>query len=205
MKNEIILVDIGNTHFHIFDNEIYNLKEPPKLSGNIYYISVNRQKEKEFLKLNPNAIDLSKYVKFKTNYKGLGIDRIMACKSVDNGIVVDAGSAVTIDVMENGFHLGGIITPGIYAFRECFGKISEVLKYDVEVVDDILPNNTNDALNMGSVGAIKALIEKFAENKKIYFTGSDGKFLSKMFENSVYIEDLVFRGMKKTINELEKL
>jgi len=198
----MILVDIGNTHFHILkNNEILHLKNAPKLEGDIFYISVNKKKEKEFLKLN-KAVNLKEFVKFNTTYEGLGIDRIMACKSIEDGVVVDFGSAITIDIMENGIHKGGVIMPGIYAFKKAFVTISDVLKFNIDYKEG-LPQNTNEALNMGSIGAIKCMIEKFRDNKKLYFTGGDGKLFTNFFEDCEYIEDLVFRGMKKTINEME--
>ena len=196
----MVLVDIGNTHYHILENEkIYNLKFPKKFDEKIYYISVNKEKEKEFLKLNPKAINLKEYVEFKTNYKNIGIDRIMACLSIENGVVIDCGSAITIDIMENGIHKGGIIAPGLFSFKEAFSKISKVLKVDYKKIDlDKLPNNTNDALIYGSVGLIIDFIKKF--DLPYYFTGGDGEFLSK-FVDGIYIKDLVFKGMKKVIKE----
>ena len=196
----MILVDIGNTNIHIYKNgEIFNIKKAQKFDEKVYYISVNKNKEKEFLKLNPDAINLKNYVDFKTNYKNLGIDRIMACKSIENGVVIDAGSAITIDVMKNGIHQGGIIAPGLFAFREAFVKISKVLNVEYKKIDlNKLPQNTNDALIYGSVGAIVNLIRKF--DGPYYFTGGDGEFLSN-FIGGIYIKDLVFRGMKKVIKE----
>ena len=41
--------------------------------------------------------------------------------------------------------------------------------------------------------------------KKVYLTGGDGKFLLKFIKNAEFIEDLVFRGMKKTLKEMERL
>ncbi len=196
----MILIDIGNTNYHILENErIYDLKKIKKFNKKIFYISVNEQKEKELLKLNPSAINLKNYVNFKTDYKNLGIDRIMACKSIKNGVVVDAGSAVTIDIMQNGVHKGGIIMPGIFAFKEAFVKISKVLDMEIKKFDlDKLPQNTNEALLYGSVGAILEIIKSF--KGPYYFTGGDGEFLSS-FVDGIYIKDLVFRGMEKTIKE----
>ena len=196
----MVLVDIGNTHYHIWENgKIYNLKAPKKFYDEVFYISVSKDKEKEFLKLNKKAVDLKKYVDFKSNYKNLGIDRIMACVSIKNGVVVDAGSAVTIDVMEEGFHKGGIICPGLFAFKEAFSKISDVLKVDYQKIDlKKLPQNTNEALIYGSVGGIIGLIQKF--NPPYYFTGGDGEFLAG-FVNGIYVKELVFKGMIKIIKE----
>jgi type III pantothenate kinase len=201
----MVLADIGNTNVHVWtDGKTVNKKSPEKYAGTVYYISVNREKEKIFKKLNPSAVNLEKYVLFDTAYRGLGIDRIMACKSISDGVVVDAGSAVTIDVMQENRHLGGIIMPGVYAFKQAFGTISEVLQFEPDIINTFYPNNTSDALNTGSVGAIKCMIEKYSQNRKVYITGGDGEFLSRVIENSEYIEDLVFRGMLKTIKELEK-
>ena len=196
----MILVDIGNTNFHIYENgKIYNLKKPKKFNKKVYYISVNKSKEKEFLLLNPEAVNLKDYVEFKSSYKNLGIDRIMACKTVENGVVVDAGSAITIDVMRDGVHQGGIITLGLFAFRVAFVKISEVLKVKYKDIDlSKLPQNTNEALVYGSVGSVIGLIKQFSG--PYYFTGGDGEFLAK-FVDGIYIKDLVFRGMIKTIKE----
>ena len=196
----MILVDIGNTNFHIYENgKIYDIKKPEKLNDKVYYISVNEKKEKEFLRLNPNAVNLKNYAEFKSGYKNLGIDRIMACVSIQNGVVIDAGSAVTIDVMKEGVHQGGIIAPGLFAFKEAFAKISEVLKVEYKKIDmNTLPKNTNEALIYGSVGLIINTVKNF--EGPYFFTGGDGEFLSE-FIGGVYIKDLVFRGMKKVIKE----
>jgi len=201
----MVLIDIGNTNYHIYkDGSITHTQKIYPFNDEIYYISVNEKKEKDLLSKNPNAVNLKNYVRFNTKYKGLGIDRIMACKSIKDGVVVDAGSAITVDVMKNGVHLGGFIAPGIYAFKRAFGTISEVLTLNPLEPEETLPLSTQEALNWGSLGAVKCLIQKVAENKKIYFTGGDGEFLSNMFENGIYVEDLVFRGMINTLKEMKK-
>ncbi len=198
MEN-VKLVDIGNTHFHIFDKKIKHLKEAVKLGGEIFYISVNEKKEKEFLKLNPHAVNLKKYVKFKTLYSDtLGIDRIMACKSIAEGVVVDAGTFVTVDVMEKGIHLGGVIIPGLLALKNIF-KNTKALNVGF-VYPHSLPKNTQEAVGEGSVGVIMEMIKKYSKNRKIYMTGGDGEFFAKIL-HAEYIPDLIFRGMIKTIKE----
>jgi type III pantothenate kinase len=198
MKN-LILVDIGNTHFHIWQNgKVYDLKNPEKLDGEIFYISVNEKKEKEFLKLNPNAVNLKEIVNFKTDYKGLGIDRIMACKSVKTGTVIDAGSAITVDFMKENKHLGGIIFPGVFAYKKAFATISDKLNKNFSKPLNF-PNSTEEALWAGSIGSIICMIEKF-NIKPVFLTGGDGEYLQK-FIDGVYIKDLVFRGMMEVLKE----
>jgi len=201
----MLLVDIGNTNYHIYDNgKITHLKDIRAFGRKLYYISVNSKKEQKLVELNPKAVNLAGYVRFDTRYKGLGIDRIMACKTISDGVVVDAGSAITVDVMESSVHKGGVILPGVYAFKKAFGTISEVLNFNPSPLSPQLPDSTQEALNWGSIGAVVCVIEKVSQNKKVFFTGGDGKIFEEYFKNSEYIEDLVFRGMLKTIEEMEK-
>ena len=200
----MILCDIGNTYFHfnndgaMFDETSCSLK-----NEKIYFISVNEKKTKQLLKRNPDSVDLGKLVKFNTNYQGLGIDRVMACKTIDSGVVIDAGTAITIDIMSGGIHLGGYILPGISALQKCYGEISENLNHNftMKIEREILPYNTAEAISYGGIGMIISLIENIAKKEKIYFTGGDGIYLSKFFNNTIYIKDLIFRGMKETIKE----
>jgi type III pantothenate kinase len=195
----LILVDIGNTHFHIWKNgEVFDLKVAEKLNGKIFYISVNEKKENEFLKLNPKAINLKHLVNCNTNYKNLGIDRLMACKVVKTGTVIDAGSAITVDFMENGKHLGGIIFPGLFAYKKAFVTISEKLDKDFKKPVNF-PNSTEEALWEGSIGSIICMVEKY-NIKPIFLTGGDGEYLNR-FIDGIYIRDLVFRGMRQTLIE----
>jgi len=200
----MILCDIGNTHFHFNkDGLLFDEKECSLKKEKIYFISVNNNKTNELLKKNPNSLDLSKYVKFNTSYQGLGIDRIMACKTISDGVVIDAGSAITIDIISSNIHLGGYILPGLKAINDSYRQISEKLDYNfISQIDmKILPSNTNEAISYGGVGMILNMIKNIAKNQKLYFTGGDGVYLSKFFDNSIYIKDLVFRGMKQTIKE----
>jgi type III pantothenate kinase len=204
VEGVLILCDIGNTHFHfninekLIDTHICKLK-----NQKIYYISVNEDKKKELIQKNPDSIDLSNIVDFNTTYLGVGIDRIMACKTIETGVVIDAGSAITIDLMNNKVHLGGYILPGLNALNKSYSLISEKLDYNfnMQIKRDILPINTVDAISFGAIGMVINFIENVAKDKKLYFTGGDGLYLSKFFDNSIYIKDLVFRGMLQTIKE----
>jgi type III pantothenate kinase len=195
----LVLVDIGNTHFHIWENgKIYDLNEIKRLNGKIFYISVNEKKEKEFLKLNSEAVNLKNLVDFETDYQNLGIDRIMACKSVKTGTVIDAGSAITVDFMKENKHLGGIIFPGIFAYKKAFATISDKLNKNLKKPKNF-PNSTEEALWAGSIGSIICMVEKF-NIKPIFLTGGDGEYLNH-FIDGIYVKDLVFKGMIEVLKE----
>ena len=120
----MILCDIGNTSYHFLDDEKDYKKSvktfnPTKIKHKVYYICVN-PKIKEILKDLDSWIDLCWHVQMKNYYETMGIDRIMACEAIKNGVIVDAGSAITVDVVNDGAFEGGFIYPGIKAMSESY-------------------------------------------------------------------------------------
>jgi len=205
----MILCDIGNHSVDFFHNgkiwsmdhlEFQNYKPKEK----IYYICVN-EKISSRLKNYSNFINIESYFDFDTIYQGMGIDRIAACTAISDGMIVDAGSAITVDIMSNKLHLGGYILPGLGAYEQCFARISDRLNFRLKpnVVLDALPQRTVDALSYGVMKPILMILQDSCKDKMIYFTGGDGKFFSKYFKNSIYDRTLIFRGMKKAIEALK--
>ena len=149
-----------------------------------------------------NFIDLEPYFEFDTIYQGMGIDRIAACSTIEDGMIVDAGSAITVDVMETGIHIGGFILLGLRRFMKSYPKISKKLKFEFEkeINLDKIPLCTKDAIQYAMLKSIILPIKEVSLNKNIIFTGGDGELLSKYFENSVYKKDLIFKNMKRIID-----
>lgn len=207
----MILCDIGNSDAKILENTKFsslNFEEFTAFESDekVFYINVNHSL-KHTVAQKPNFINLEPYFRFDTIYQGLGIDRIAACYIIDEGVVVDAGSAITIDVMSNSMHLGGFILPGIASFRKAYAEISPILKceFNTQISLDAFPQRTIDALSYGVFKSMFLLIQNTAHNKKLYFTGGDGQFLANFFDKAIYDKMLVFRGMKKVLEENPKL
>jgi len=202
----LILCDIGNTTFHFLvkgKHKKYFLDEKiPKFKEDIFFISVNEKATKKLLKKNPQAKDISSFVNFKTKYLGMGIDRKVNCLSTKDGIIVDAGSAITVDIIENFCHKGGFILLGVHSFLKSYKKISKKLKADLEkdINLDKIPLQTKDAILYALMKSIILPIKEISSNKNIIFTGGDGEFLSRFFENSQYKQDLIFENMKRIID-----
>lgn len=202
----MILCDIGNTTFHFLINEKhkkYFLDEKiPTFEDEIYFVSVNKQATKKLLKSNPHAKNIEDIMNFQTKYKGLGVDRAIACYFQDDEVIVDAGSAITVDVMKLGKHKGGFILPGIRAFIKIYPKISKKLKFEFEkdINLDKIPLQTKDAIQYAMMKSIILPIKEVSLKKNIIFTGGDGKLLSKYFKNSIYKKDLIFENMKRIID-----
>ncbi|MDE6886255.1 MAG: type III pantothenate kinase [Helicobacteraceae bacterium] len=203
----MLLCDIGNTYFHFFYKGRIWKEEANTLSRKnedyrIYYISVNDRNEKKLLESHNNCLNIAKYIKLDTVYQGLGIDRKAACYSLQSGIIVDAGSAITIDVMQEDIHLGGAILPGIESYRKMFSNIDVLrLDFNLNVALDALPQNTQDAISYGCLNSIILGIKDIAKDNFLYFTGGDGKFLSRFFKKSIFDNTLVFKGMQKAISQ----
>ncbi|GAA7126291.1 type III pantothenate kinase [Helicobacter pylori] len=200
---DLILCDIGNTCIHFAQN--YQLfssaKEDLKRLGlqkEIFYVSVNEENEKALLNCYPNAKNIAGFFHLETDYIGLGIDRQMACLAVANGVIVDAGSAITIDLVKEGKHLGGCILPGLAQYTHAYKKSAKILEQPFKALDslEVLPKNTRDAVNYGMILSVISCIQHLAKDQKIYLCGGDAKYLSAFLSHSVCKERLVFDGME---------
>jgi len=207
MKNNILLADIGNTYFHIYNGrKVEHLSHSDAIEKykdiSLYYISV-----KEEFSYNISSIkrwkNISSSIKIVGEYKTMGIDRKALCLSRKNGIFIDAGSAITVDIIEKGEYKGGFILPGLKAYIKTYQEISPALDTHLDKALNLeqLPFTTKEQISYGIIASIKALIEKHSDKKQLYFTGGDGKFLSTFFDGALYDETLVFQGMMKVIKE----
>lgn len=202
----MILCDIGNTTFHFLidkkHKKYFISEELPHFDEDICFLSVNKSATKKLLSINPHAKNIKKLMNFKTSYEGLGLDRAVACYFEKNAVIVDAGSAITVDIMKKGVHKGGFILPGFRAFMKTYPKISKKLKFDFEknINLDKIPLQTKDAILYAMLKSIILPIKEVSKKQKIIFTGGDGKLLSKYFENSIYKKDLIFENMKRIID-----
>lgn len=203
----MILCDIGNTSANFLeDKKVVSMKidefrnyEPKE---KIYFINVN-DSLKNKLSNNSNFFDLEPYFDLECDYVGLGIDRIACCYAINDGIIVDAGSAITIDVMYRGVHLGGCIMPGLAFLKKAYESISPRLNLtlNTQISIDTFPQNTIDAISYGTILPVVLTIKNMAQNKKVFFTGGDGGFFIKYFDKAVFDKMAIFRGMKKLIEE----
>jgi len=204
--HSILLADIGNSYFHIYngktvehlnyDDAIEKYKDIP-----LKYISVNKKIEVKIghIKVWEN---LSSSMSIEGQYNTMGVDRKALCLSHNAGVFIDAGSAITVDIVEKGKYMGGFILPGLKAYINTYKSISPILDVALnrELSLDSLPSTTKDGISYGIIASIKALIDKHSNGKILYFTGGDGEFLSSFFEDAIYDEMLVFNGMQQAIS-----
>ena len=201
----MILCDIGNTSVDLFiDGNRTKLSadsfEPAIFEDNIYYASVNASINERIRELT-NWYDLRAFVDGDKYYPTMGIDRIMVCEAIEDGVIVDAGSAITVDVMRCGVYQGGFISLGIRAAEEAYARLSSALdvSFNFEVDLAKMAKNTPDAL---TVGFMVPLIEKIERlGKPLYITGGDARLISRFFSEAIVDEELIFKGMTKLIEK----
>jgi len=207
IMDKILLADIGNTHFHIYNGKsVEHLSHVDALKkyahSDMCYISVKHALGEKIEHIK-NWKNISSSLYIEGEYNTMGVDRKALCLSHDEGIFVDAGSAITVDVVSEGVYKGGFILPGLKAYLESYRTISSVLDTTLEEALTLgsLPSTTKEQISYGIIASIKALIDKHNDGKTLYFTGGDGRFLSTFFDDAVYDETLVFQGMVKTIKD----
>ncbi len=210
MKDKLLLADIGNTHFHIYNGENIEHMSHEDAIGKyskekLYYISVKKDLDSIVATIEPWK-NISEQIRLKGTYETMGVDRKALCLSHEDGVFVDAGSAITVDVMQGGYYMGGFILPGVNAMLQTYAHISSMLDTQLNEMVSLerLPITTKDGISYGIIASIKAIIDKHSDGKKLYFTGGDGKFLSGFFPEAIYDEMLVFNGIRKVMKESER-
>lgn len=139
------------------------------------------------------------------DFDKLGIDRWLAMVSAYSQfkrslIVVDLGSAVTLDVVrKDGQHLGGYILPGLSLMRQSLHRGTAQVRVRDHMHDTIEPGeDTSAAVNRGSLFAVVASIEKLAHvhPSKLIITGGDASLVRGLLNvNSHHEPHLVLDGL----------
>ena len=200
------LCDIGNTNFTFDDGLNLHVEkfDISSIDEKVYYISVNHYWEKR-LEHEPNWINLILHVDFDKYYKTMGIDRIMCCEAVEDALIVDAGSAITVDLVRNAKHQGGYICPGLSAMEKTYKNISPrldvSLNFDIDLAT--MPKNTEDAISFGIIAPMVSYIRELADKLPIIITGGDAEKLHAFLPCATVDKNLVFKGMKKIIKDIK--
>lgn len=140
------------------------------------------------------------------DYRQLGVDRWLALVAAYNKyakpvIVVDAGSAVTIDIVDgDGLHLGGYIVPGLRLMHRALWEGTDQIKVELKQGVELSgPGaSTDEAVDKGCVLMLVAMIESMVERYQCLtvITGGDGQMLREQLSvDAEYFPDLVMDGL----------
>ncbi|MDR2835361.1 MAG: type III pantothenate kinase [Bacteroidales bacterium] len=209
-------------------NEKFEIKKIDFLNEYTIYkciiSTVRNQFDENFLNFLESKFDvffLSHSMKFpvKINYKipeTLGLDRIAAVVGASvilpntNVLIIDAGTAITFDILNNnGEFLGGIISPGINTRFLALNKFTEKLPLISKCNQKnlLFGQTTEEAIICGVQNGIfyevKSNINHFQEkfdDLYIIFTGGDALFFENLFKSCIFAEqNLIAIGLNKIL------
>jgi type III pantothenate kinase len=154
-----------------------------------------------------------------TEAEKLGVDRWLALIGVrsltqEAVIIVDAGTAITVDAMNNqGQHLGGVIAPGLVMMQASLIKETSGIELETQAEQFQCPaNNTEQAIFSGAHNAVVGMInqtmdllqEKMEMPVQFFITGGDAKCLLPVLVNQYQYESaLVLQGLAKAAGETQ--
>ncbi len=141
--------------------------------------------------------------------KMLGVDRWLAMLAANKDIpeqikvIVDCGTAMTIDVVDSGGqHLGGYIVPGLRLMKESLAiKTADLEEVEHPARAVKLGDTTMDCINHGVLAMSVAMVDEVCaryQNAVLYMTGGDAPQLREHLKNEcrkLYVPDLVLDGL----------
>jgi type III pantothenate kinase len=144
--------------------------------------------------------------------KTLGIDRFLVCygataQTTNAVVVIDAGSALTIDYMdqEDVFH-GGLIAPGFSGFADVLTQKAPALpRVEPDFPKNWPGKNTINSLKWGQTGfykmAIEGVLAKYEEAFgafDLFITGGQATLIASMLDYEYRVRPfLIFDGMQR--------
>jgi len=231
-----LLIDVGNTKakYCLMENNRYQLLSYEealdslnKVDG-IVIAEVANNEEVLNIRSKAKSLSLNVVVAEVTpesfgvvcgypKYRNLGIDRWLAVLAAEelypneNLLIVDAGTALTIDFLTaEKRHLGGWIIPGLDLMKSSIVSKAPGVFAGTSNVKDIFGMDTPSALNNGCIsaciGTLKQaenyLSEFVQDDVKIIITGGNGSQISEQLtDENDFVEFLVFIGLARFIDQ----
>ena len=223
MSQSNIFIDIGNsavkwrTHeTEVFSQniDIFSLKSLPEADtawvsavANTYILEAIKTKYTNVKKVYSLKQSGKLTLAYKDSSK-FGVDRFLAMLGAlehfpnEHLLIIDVGSAVTFDVINNkGEHQGGLIMPGLKALRESFSKFST---NDLALKSTSLKTNTEEAWQSGThamlISSINNQIQEYESkhpNGEILICGGIVKEVLLELPNTInYFDNLVLDGLE---------
>ena len=113
IMSKTLLADIGNSYFHIYNGKtVEHLTYDDAIKKyaliKMQYISVKSQLDSKIEEIKAWE-NISSKMTIEGEYKTMGVDRKALCLSQIEGIFIDAGSAITVDVVKDSQYIGRFI------------------------------------------------------------------------------------------------
>lgn len=134
----------------------------------------------------------------------LGVDRwlgVLAAAGEGKACVVLCGTAITLDLVEQGRHAGGYIIPGLSLMASSLIERTRGIRCDVAPSGGIGPGrNTSDAVARGGLLAAAGCIERVVRQEqasRLILAGGDAERVSESLSISHFVDpDLLLKGLQ---------
>ncbi|SHH18863.1 pantothenate kinase [Thermosipho atlanticus DSM 15807] len=160
-------------------------------------------------------VEAIKFSRIKWNVKipeEIGADRVadVIAAYYDYGkdaIVVDFGTAITIEVLKNGIYEGGVIIPGFsMLINALFEGTAKLPMVEIKAADRFVGKDTESNIRIGTInaimGGIRYLIDNIKKEQKfkdvpLIFTGGQARLIQnqKIFSEAIIDYNLGLRGI----------
>jgi type III pantothenate kinase len=189
-------------------NSIHFILEKYKTTTHLVVASVGNIEKEVFLSFNDRLkIDFITHndrFPFTNDYatpQTLGIDRMVLASgavlsfSDQNRLVIDAGTCVTYDFIDqNNHYIGGAIAPGLRLRYESLHNYTAKLPLlKLENPSYTIGKSTQESIHSGVVNGLVYEIDGFIDDYKAQFsnfiiilTGGDAEFLAKRLKNTIF-------------------
>ncbi|APT72718.1 pantothenate kinase [Thermosipho sp. 1063] len=138
----------------------------------------------------------------------IGADRVANVIAAEkdygnNAIIVDFGTAITIDVLKNGIYEGGVIIPGFgMMVNALFKGTAKLPKVELKPSDAFIGKDTESNIRIGVINTVLEGIIKVVEKIKseteitsVIFTGGQSKIIMDYKKDVIYDLELGLRGI----------
>lgn len=139
----------------------------------------------------------------------LGVDRWLALLAIkargeNSAVIIDAGTACTIDVLDNGQHLGGYIFAGMALARDALVANTDKIRFDENPEPSTsLGIDTASCVLSGIwltlLASCQSVIDRFP-NATVYLTGGSAPELVALGLDAQRVDGLVFDGLDFWLN-----
>ena len=139
----------------------------------------------------------------------LGVDRWLALLAIkargqNSAVIIDVGTACTIDVLENGHHLGGYIFPGMALARDALVANTDKIRFSENPEPSTsLGTDTASCVLSGIwltlLASCQSVIDRFP-NATVYLTGGSAPELVALGLDAQRVDGLVFDGLDFWLN-----
>jgi len=146
------------------------------------------------------------------NPKGVGVDRVLNCKAAINlfnsdVVVVDIGTAITVDYASQKGFMGGVIIPGPSLWRVSLtttGMIKDIKETEARIPGKDTSEAIECGIRYGLPGAINSIVYAYKKkypSAKVILTGGWSKRFSRYVEFDCLKRYLTLEGLGMVLYE----